>query len=621
MSKMINRGIVTAMVLLLGATGVSLADDLKQEYLNKIDELIPGMGQAEIPARKNSQMTLEQMCFEASAPGKSAERKAISEAIMLRTSPDVAKPARVWMLRKIESLGREEVVPTLTTLLRDEDPQVRELARRALQNNPTEPAAAALRDALTSAKDDETKVAMINALGFRRDADSVSALIPLTSGQTTSVARAAIAALGDIADHEAVKALMLMYSSNHDSNQDIVVDALLRAAQSLHRQNPDRPAGVRICNQLLKSSDLPTRIAATSTLGQIGNASTVKPLAERAANTEGGERTAARGALMHLEGDDVDSTIVALIGESSGATKAELINAASTRNIHRASSVVLAAANDSDPAVRGAVISAMSRIGGAAELPKLIDLLSQGVAAEYREDAETAIIGMCQRIENEDKRAVPVAQAMQDADTPTQLSLIRILAALQGSTALDAVREASQSSDPNVKRAASAALSTWEPTYIKEWVFSGVYDPGVGPTDQFDKAYAPENDPDNAKWQPVKDAAFPSIPAAIALHKVVKGDNHCGYVRTTIHSNREQSALFLFGSDDGVKAWLNGEVIQESNVIRGVSCDQDQSKATLKKGENVLMLKVTQGGGDWAVCCGIQAPNGGPISGLRFEAK
>jgi len=48
----------------------------------------------------------------------------------------VAKPARIWLLRKVETIGRDEVVAGLAGRLHDSDADVRETARRALRQQP-----------------------------------------------------------------------------------------------------------------------------------------------------------------------------------------------------------------------------------------------------------------------------------------------------------------------------------------------------------------------------------------------------------------------------------------------------------------------------------------------------
>ena len=57
--------------------------------------------------------------------------------------------------------------------------------------------------------------------------------------------------------------------------------------------------------------------------------------------------------------------------------------------------------------------------------------------------------------------------------------------------------------------------------------------------------------------------------------------------------------MLEIGSDDGVKVWLNGELVHSNNVMRGVTTGEDKVKVNLKKQWNELLLKVTNGAGGW----------------------
>ena len=77
----------------------------------------------------------------------------------------------------------------------------------------------------------------------------------------------------------------------------------------------------------------------------------------------------------------------------------------------------------------------------------------------------------------------------------------------------------------------------------------------------------------------------------------------------------------MLGSDDGVKAWLNGEVVHSNNMDRGEAADQDTAPIRLKKGVNQLLLKITQGGGGLSACARIVGSDGLPMAGLRVEPQ
>ena len=67
------------------------------------------------------------------------------------------------------------------------------------------------------------------------------------------------------------------------------------------------------------------------------------------------------------------------------------------------------------------------------------------------------------------------------------------------------------------------------------------------------------------------------------------------YGFTYLHTDGDQSAVLLVGSDDGVKVWVNGQVVLERDKYRRWVRDEYKVRTTLKRGANPLLLKITQG--------------------------
>ncbi len=106
-------------------------------------------------------------------------------------------------------------------------------------------------------------------------------------------------------------------------------------------------------------------------------------------------------------------------------------------------------------------------------------------------------------------------------------------------------------------------------------------------------------------------------PWAIDLKRTFGGQNCVAYLRTNVWSRQALVAQLGLGSDDGIKAWLNGELVHANNVSRGVQPDADKVKVALNKGLNTLMLKVTQGSGDWGACARFRTADGGQLKGIH----
>ena len=73
------------------------------------------------------------------------------------------------------------------------------------------------------------------------------------------------------------------------------------------------------------------------------------------------------------------------------------------------------------------------------------------------------------------------------------------------------------------------------------------------------------------------------------------------YAYTNIVSEKEQDVHFLLGSDDGVKVWINGELLFSNATARGLTPREDRFSAHLKKGSNIILVKVTDYIREWAL--------------------
>lgn len=90
-----------------------------------------------------------------------------------------------------------------------------------------------------------------------------------------------------------------------------------------------------------------------------------------------------------------------------------------------------------------------------------------------------------------------------------------------------------------------------------------------------------------------------------------------GYAHTYVHVPSDREALLLCGSDDGIKVWLNGDVVWLNDVNRAAVPDEDRAPITLKTGWNSVLVKVRQGMAHWQFAMRISAPDGRPMEDLR----
>ena len=156
----------------------------------------------------------------------------------------------------------------------------------------------------------------------------------------------------------------------------------------------------------------------------------------------------------------------------------------------------------------------------------------------------------------------------------------------------------------------------------------------VGPFPfEFATAFAPEQL--NYASSKVFDAAVALPDGKMVKWQKTAGDNN-GFVNLipcfTPHDNvsaygviyawspTARRALASAGSDDGMKGWVNGKVVIEDDSSHGASPGQVQAPVDLKAGWNILMVKITQGGGGWGFYFDLLTPDGQAMSDIRYAA-
>ncbi len=93
------------------------------------------------------------------------------------------------------------------------------------------------------------------------------------------------------------------------------------------------------------------------------------------------------------------------------------------------------------------------------------------------------------------------------------------------------------------------------------------------------------------------------------------------YVRTMVWSPADQRVQVEGGADDGLKIWVNKELVFDDWNVRGGSPRKMLASARLRQGWNELMLKVVDDTGGWGFGCRVRKPDGSGLEGLRYEAR
>ena len=117
-------------------------------------------------------------------------------------------------------------------------------------------------------------------------------------------------------------------------------------------------------------------------------------------------------------------------------------------------------------------------------------------------------------------------------------------------------------------------------------------------------------------WTPHKSTDY-FIDFLAAFGKT-RGEYVAGYAATYVLADDDMKVTLALSSNDQGKAWLNGQQVFRFADTRTLEKDSDSSAVTLKKGRNVLLLKVINETNNWQGCARF-LKDGGPVKNLRIS--
>ena len=152
--------------------------------------------------------------------------------------------------------------------------------------------------------------------------------------------------------------------------------------------------------------------------------------------------------------------------------------------------------------------------------------------------------------------------------------------------------------------------------FITEWWLAGPF-----PWSSTDGFQAPDVDPKNIDLS----AKFPFDGGEIGWKQERTGDaaglmpmteyfgmadNVSAYAYVKIELAEAVKGAVRAGSDDGIRIWVNGEMVHANNIDRGCDIDQDVAPAQFRAGMNEVLIQSTQNGGGWAFLARLTKADG-----------
>jgi HEAT repeat protein len=242
---------------LTGKAQAPEAAQLADSYQKALDYLIPLMAADKVESRYNPQIQLQNLGSYAARPGADAQREAFAKALIQNLDkPQVNGVVKNWFVLQLERVGGAESVEPLAKLLKSDDANLRDYARRALEKNPAPAATDVLLKELAAAKDVNVRIGLINSLGQRKAEKAVADIKSALEDKEVKVACAAVGALADIGNKDSVDTLFSVLEKKSGAVQVKAGQGLVYAGRELIDRH-DRAAAGQIFEKLSQALDKP----------------------------------------------------------------------------------------------------------------------------------------------------------------------------------------------------------------------------------------------------------------------------------------------------------------------------------------------------------------------------
>lgn len=506
----------------------------------------------------------------------------------------------------------------------------------------------------------ELRVAALECLTLHGTAADVPLVVKLAQAEPAAVADAARGVLERMSQPGVNDALVRMIESSPAPDRAVVLAAV--AARRVEAALPELA-------RLAGGADAALAVEAVRALAVLGTTEQLAPLAAVLIRTDNADVRGAAGeavkAVCSRAEDKAAAAgpLVAALGQAATpAARIAVLEQLAYTSGEEALNAARRAAHDPDETVRDRAIRTLIAWPEPAVVPWLVELAKTTDKASYavlalrdgclrlanrkdlpmtqRLDIYRSVLEAAQRAEEKRQAiagladlpalgALELLQAagreaeLKDDATAATIRLARQLGAVYSQQALAALQAIhAEAASDDIKRQAEEAIKAVQNAgqspegFLVAWLLAGPYtESGKNGSALFDVAFAPEKPDGQAEWRPVT-VPPEGKPGLVELDKIFGGHDRAAYLKTQLASSQEQDAVLELGSDDGIKVWLNGQVVQANNATRPCSPGQDKANVKLKQGVNTLLIKVTQSGGEWSVCCRAVTPDGKPLDGV-----
>ena len=204
------------------------------------------------------------------------------------------------------------------------------------------------------------------------------------------------------------------------------------------------------------------KLAALTALVQLDDTAAVLDLAQAMKTAHADEVQAVKSLLMQTSTEPMVAAVLEILPKVSPDKQVVLIDILAQREADVAVGAVFALTSSTDSKVNVAATRALAKMATQEDLSRLVVLMLNAKGSRQQAEAGRAIVTLCQKNEDVQKRAAPLLSAYGSASTAQKISIVKLLPAIGGKGAFQVVLAGTKSADSKMQDAAIRALAQWK---------------------------------------------------------------------------------------------------------------------------------------------------------------
>ncbi|MHC4403713.1 MAG: HEAT repeat domain-containing protein [Planctomycetota bacterium] len=304
----------------------------------------------------------------------------------------------------------------------------------------------------------EARVVRMAALRGRLQAVGPRATLVALAGDDPLVRQAAARRLRSLSD-QALREVAAQMSALPVDGQMAILEAI--------RIRQDKSSAPLVF-QAASSDDREVRIAAIRALGAVGDATALPLLIESSAQGDP-VGNASLKSLSIICDPKVDEQIAKLLrAEKDPKRRSTWIGLVEARRPAGAVAWLLQEAAYDHPGVRSRAMAALANLAGPKDIAAMATAVLHAEKGAERDNAEKAVMLVCQQVPDAKKRAAPVINVLKRSRPADRAALLPLLGRIGGSAARREIQLALNSGDAQLYEAGVRAVCNWPDASVAE---------------------------------------------------------------------------------------------------------------------------------------------------------